>query len=149
MNCCNFNLISQGNDPDFCLACHTSQHYPSKKGFWVWRLATLLKHFFMFFHYRINNLSSKKQAYSKAYPSISKHYPLIAEISSHTQHCLFSRWLAPNKMQGHFWQLFLIHFFMLFHMVPSVLLSMAALLTIFWLVAILQQPIRFFEISGY
>ena len=80
MNCCNLNLISQGNDPDFCLACHTSQHYPSKKGFWVWRLATLLKHFFMFFHYRINNLSSKKQAYSKAYPSISKHYSSIAAI---------------------------------------------------------------------
>ena len=36
-----------------------------------------------------------------------------------------------NEMQGHFWHQFLIQFVMLFHMVPSVLLSMAAFLTIF------------------
>ena len=29
-------------------------------------------------------------------------------------HCLFSWWVAPNKMQGHFWHLFLIHFCKLF-----------------------------------
>ena len=52
-------------------------------------------------------------------------------------------------MHGHFWHQFLIQFFLLFHMVPSVLLSIAAFFTIFWLVVILQQPIRFFEISGY
>ena len=38
---------------------------------------------------------------------------------------------------------------MLFHMVASVLLSMAALSTIFLLVQILQKPIRIFEIGGY
>ena len=45
--------------------------------------------------------------------------------------------------------LFLIQFFMLFHMVASVLLSMVAFSTIFLLVKFIQQPIRIFEISGY
>ena len=57
--------------------------------------------------------------------------------------------LAPNKMQGHFWHLFLTQFFMLFHMVPLVSLSMVALLTIFWLVQHLQQPIRFFDMNRW
>ena len=52
-------------------------------------------------------------------------------------------------MQGHFWHLFLTQFLMLFHMVASVLLSMVAFLTIFWLAENLQQPIRIFEIDGY
>ena len=52
-------------------------------------------------------------------------------------------------MQGHFWQLFLRHFWILFHMVPLVLLSMVALKTIFWLVEILQQPIRIFQFTGF
>ena len=52
-------------------------------------------------------------------------------------------------MKGHFWQLFLTQFCMLFHMVLSVLLSMVAFSTTFWFVEILQQPIRFFDISGY
>ena len=64
-------------------------------------------------------------------------------------HCLFSWKVTPNKMQGHFWHLFLTQLFMLFHMVASVLLSMVAFSTIFLLVKILQQPIRIFEISGY
>ena len=50
---------------------------------------------------------------------------------------------------GSLWTPVFIQFFMLFHMIPSVLLSMAAYLTIFLLVEILQQPIRLFEISGY
>ena len=41
-------------------------------------------------------------------------------------HCWVSRWLALNKMQHHFWHLFLTQFLMLFHMVTSVLLSMVA-----------------------
>ena len=45
--------------------------------------------------------------------------------------------------------LFLIQFFMLFHMVASVLLSMVAFPTTFLLVETLQQPVRSFEISGY
>ena len=61
----------------------------------------------------------------------------------------FVQQLALNKMQHHFWHLFLTQFLMLFHMVPSVLLSMVAMWTIFWLVEILKQPIRLFEISGY
>ena len=52
-------------------------------------------------------------------------------------------------MQGHFWHLFLIQFFMLFHKVVSVLLSMVAFSTTFLLVQTIQQPIRIFEISGY
>ena len=52
-------------------------------------------------------------------------------------------------MQGHFRHLFLTQFFMLFHMVASVLLSMVAFSTVFLLVKILQQPIRIIEISGY
>ena len=52
-------------------------------------------------------------------------------------------------MQGHFWHLFLAQFFMLFHMVALVLLSMVAFLTIFLLAENLQQPIRVFEIGGY
>ena len=64
-------------------------------------------------------------------------------------HCLFSRQVAPNKMQGHFWHLFLIQFFMLFMLVVSVLLSMVAFSTPFLLVNTFQQPIRTFEISGY
>ena len=52
-------------------------------------------------------------------------------------------------MQGHFWHLFLAQFFMLFHMVALVLLSMVAFLTIFLLAENLQQPIRIFEIGGY
>ena len=49
-------------------------------------------------------------------------------------------------MQVH---LFLIQFFIIFHMEVSVLLSMAAFSTTFLLVKILQQPIKIFEISGY
>ena len=52
-------------------------------------------------------------------------------------------------MQGHFWHRFLAQFFMLFHMVALVLLSMVAFLTIFLLAENLQQPIRVFEIGGY
>ena len=52
-------------------------------------------------------------------------------------------------MQGHFWHLFVTQFLMRFDMVPSVLLSMVAFSTIFWLVEILQQPIRIIEISRY
>ena len=42
-------------------------------------------------------------------------------------------------MQGNFWHLFLTQFFMLLHMAPLVLLSIAALLTLFWLVEIIQH----------
>ena len=52
-------------------------------------------------------------------------------------------------MQGHFWHLFLTQLIMLFHMVALVLLSIVAFSTTFWLVEILQQPIRFFEMSGF
>ena len=52
-------------------------------------------------------------------------------------------------MQGHFWHRFLAQFFMLFHMVALVLLSMVAFLTIFLLAENLHQPIRVFEIGGY
>ena len=52
-------------------------------------------------------------------------------------------------MQGHFWHIFLIQFFMLFHKVVSVFLSMVAFSTTFLLVQTIQQPIRIFEISGY
>ena len=52
-------------------------------------------------------------------------------------------------MQGDFWHLFLAQFFMLFHMVALLLLSMVAFLTIFLLAENLQQPIRVFEIGGY
>ena len=45
--------------------------------------------------------------------------------------------------------MFLAQFFMLFHMVALVLLSMVAFLTIFLLAENLQQPIRVFEIGGY
>ena len=38
---------------------------------------------------------------------------------------------------------------MLFQVVPSVLLSMVALIAVFLLVKILQQPFRIFEISGF
>ena len=38
---------------------------------------------------------------------------------------------------------------MLFHVVPSVLLSMVAFSTIFLLVEVIQQPIRIVEIGGY
>ena len=48
-------------------------------------------------------------------------------------------------MQGHFWNQFLAQFFMPFHMVALVLLSMVAFLTIFLLAENLQQPIRVFE----
>ena len=70
------------------------------------------------------------------------------EIRIHP-HCLFSWKVTSNKMQGHFWHLFLTQLFMLFHMVASVLLSMVAFSTVFLLVKILQQPIRIIEISGY
>ena len=50
-------------------------------------------------------------------------------------------------MQGHFWHLFLAQFFMLFHMVALVLLSMVAFLTIFLLAENLQQPIKILEIG--
>ena len=66
----------------------------------------------------------------------------------YTLHCLFSWKVTPNTMQGYLWHLFLNQLFMLFHMVALVLLSMVAFSTIFWLVDFLQQPIRFFEISG-
>ena len=52
-------------------------------------------------------------------------------------------------MQGRFRHLRLIQIFMLFHVVSSVLPSMAAFLTIFLLAENLQQPIRVFEIGGY
>ena len=52
-------------------------------------------------------------------------------------------------MQGHFGRMFLIQFFMFFHMADAVLLFMVAFLTIFLLVKILEQPIRIFEISGF
>ena len=45
--------------------------------------------------------------------------------------------------------MFVTEYFVFFHIVASVLLSMVAFLTIFLLVKILQQPIRIFEISGY
>ena len=38
---------------------------------------------------------------------------------------------------------------MLFHVVPSVLLSMVAFSTVFLLVEVIQQPIRIVEIGGY
>ena len=50
-------------------------------------------------------------------------------------------------MKTHLWHHFLIQFFMLFHMVASVLLSMVAFSTILWLVKILQQPIRIFAMA--
>ena len=50
--------------------------------------------------------------------------PLVFLIGGPTQ----------NKMQGHFWRLFLIQFFMLFHKVVSDLLSMVAFSTTFLLV---------------
>ena len=62
---------------------------------------------------------------------------------------MFSRWVTPNKMQGHFWHMLLAQFFMLFHEVALLLLSMVAFLTIFLLAENLQQPIRVFEIGGY
>ena len=49
-------------------------------------------------------------------------------------------------MQVH---LFLIQFFIIFHMEVSVLLSMAAFSTTFLLVKILQQPIRIIKVSSY
>ena len=49
-----------------------------------------------------------------------------------SQHCLFSWCLAPNKMQGHFWHMFLTQFFKLFDMVPSVLLAMVASITTYF-----------------
>ena len=61
-------------------------------------------------------------------------------------HCLFSWKVTSNKMQGHFWHLFLIELFMFFHMLALVLLSMVS--TIFLLVKILQQPIKIL-ISGF
>ena len=30
------------------------------------------------------------------------------KIVKYARHCLFSGWVAPNKMQGHFWHMFLI-----------------------------------------
>ena len=52
--------------------------------------------------------------------------------------------MAPNKMQGHFWHVFLTQFFMLFDMLPSVLLSMVASITTYfkesdWLLKNLYQ----------
>ena len=58
---------------------------------------------------------------------IAKHARVSIQQACALFHCLFSRWLAPNKMQGHFRHLLLTQFFMLFHMVPSVLLSMVAI----------------------
>ena len=40
--------------------------------------------------------------------------------------------MTPNKMQGHFWHQFLTQFSMPFHMVPSVLLSMVAIITTYF-----------------
>ena len=61
-------------------------------------------------------------------------------------HCLFSRWVAMNKMVCHFWHQFLTQFSLLFQMVPFFFLSMAALRTTNtklsdWLLE-LFQPIR-------
>ena len=52
-------------------------------------------------------------------------------------------------MHGDFWHLVLIQFFMLFHKVVLVLLSMVAFSTTFLFVQNIQQPIRIFETSGY
>ena len=52
-------------------------------------------------------------------------------------------------MQGHFLHLFLAQFFMLFHMVALLFLSIVAFLTILLLAENLQLPIRVFEIGGY
>ena len=41
-------------------------------------------------------------------------------------------WSTLDKMQGHFWHMFLIQFFMLFHMVACILFSMVALLTAYF-----------------
>ena len=45
--------------------------------------------------------------------------------------------------------LWLVQIFMLFHVVPSVLLSMVAFSTIFLMVEVIQQPFRIVEIGGY
>ena len=87
---------------------------------------------------------------SSSVPSWAYQNTVIGiNYKSHPHLCLFSWKVTPNKMQCHFWHLLLAQFFMLFHMVASVLLSLVAFSTIFWLVQILQQPIRIIEISGY
>ena len=51
-------------------------------------------------------------------------------------------------MQGHFWHMIVTYDFELFHMVASVLLSMVAFSTIFFLVENFHKPIRIFGIGG-
>ena len=68
----------------------------------------------------------------------SKH-PLIC-LNTHRHslinlhHCLFFKEMTLNKMVWSFWHQFQIRFSMLFQMVPFILLSMVAHLTITWLV---------------
>ena len=55
--------------------------------------------------------------------------------------------MTPNKMQGHFWHLFLTQFFILLHMVTYILFSMAAQITAYfkesdWLLNNFQQSER-------
>ena len=66
------------------------------------------------------------------------------------QHRLFFRKMSAYKMQVHSWHPYSILLSVLFNiLLPSVLLSMVAFWTTLWLVKILQQPIRFFEINGW
>ena len=64
-------------------------------------------------------------------------------------HCLFFSMMTPNRMLTIFWHQFSTQFSMLFHMVPCVLLSMAAQISTFWLVEIPQQPIRISQFTGF
>ena len=50
---------------------------------------------------------------------------------------------------NYFWHQFSTQFSMLFRMVPSVLLSMVAQISTFWLVEIPQQPIRISQFTGF
>ena len=49
-----------------------------------------------------------------------------SELNTFACHCLFSRQVTPNKMQGHLQHVFLIHLFLFSHMESLGLLTMGS-----------------------
>ena len=93
-----------------------------------------------FFHLQLlssNASSFMEKAHYEDFSLFCRFYPLFVSLI-----------VGPKQNAGLLLTPVSDTVFMLFHMVPLVLLFTAALLTIFWLVEIIQQPIRFFEISG-
>jgi len=100
-----------------------------------------------FSHEILKLLSGFSQAmWTKPFSSFTKQLTPMWYVYEPSMHCLFSRFIAVNKMVCHFWHQFLTQFSLLFQRVPFFFLSMAALRTTNtklsdWLLE-LFQPIR-------